>query len=101
MRVTKAVAPIETKLNLDGMRIELYQADQAADPPGHSRVTIAIPGEPTPVRVDLPLDQVLDKKQLKALESYRQAFLDAALSQGGYTESPDDETANELSAAAR
>lgn len=85
MRATKTPAPIETKLNLDGVRVELYQADAAADPPNHARVVVYVPGQPDAVRHDMALAEVLSKKQLSALEGFRQAFIDAALAREGFT----------------
>lgn len=97
MRVIKTPAPTETKLNLAAVRVELYQADQAAEPPGHARVIVTVPGAPDAVRHDMPLSDVLNEKQLSALEGFRQAFIGAALAREGFVEAPED--AAELSDA--
>jgi len=89
MRFTKS-APAETELNVDEARFELYSADAASDPPGHPRVIVIIPGYPTPVRVDMPLSDVLSKKQVSGLDGYRETFLQAALAKEGLSERADD-----------
>jgi hypothetical protein len=96
MRVTKT-QPIESKLDLSAVRVELYDADAAAEPPRHARAIITIPGEPETVRADLALSDVLTPKALEALTQYRAAFVRAALSQRGFVEAPELEVSSELS----
>jgi hypothetical protein len=98
MRATKTPQPIETKLDLAAVRVELYDADDAADPPGHGRAIVIIPGSPEPIRVDLPLSEVLAPRALEALAQYKVAFVRAALGKSGFVEAPEPEPepSNEL-----
>ena len=89
MRVAKTPAPVETKLDLRRVRVELYQADAASDPPNHPRVIVTVPGDPETLRADLPLSDVLSPKQILALADYQSAFVGAVLTQQGFAQVAD------------
>lgn len=90
MRVSKT-ATRETKLNLSGLRVVLYNADAASDPPNHARVIITIPGTPEQVTADLPLSEVLSKKQVAVLQGFQDSFVQALLAKEGLEAQPEEE----------
>ena len=95
MRVVKNPAPIETKLDLSAVRVTLYSADGASDPPNHPRVIVQIPGKPDAISADMPLSEVLDKKQIAALAGFQDTFVKALLAAEGFAQAADDLSASE------